>query len=169
MGGLLEREVLAAASEIVRRLRLRRRVWIVLEADGRIVVLMTVLLLLVAGCGAGGNAAGQVSPARAEATATRSPEQEWARRIVLLEWHVVEEYGVVSVVGELRNNNEAPVGVELLITAYDEDGRVVDSMNCWPASLQNVPAQSKYPINCPVTDRPGVAQVTLRVEGAKQW
>lgn len=168
MQGSLERE-LRAALQIARRLACGRRVFVLVRADGRVIFLSLALMALLAvGCGAPGNyaAAPSSAPTRPQATAT----PDLTANIEVLDWRFEDDgYGSIYAIGELRNNNRAAVGPKLLITAYDGAGRVLDSIDCWPASVDNVPAGATWPINCPLTTKPGIERATLRVVSVHQW
>lgn len=168
MRGSLEREALAAALVIIRRLRRRQRVWLVIEPDGRVVILSLALLVLAASCA---SSPGFTDPS--PATRLRSavePALANAANVEVLDWRIEDTgYGSVYAIGELRNNNRTAVGPKLLITAYDGAGRVVDSASCWPASTGNVPAGETWPIECLLTTKPGVERATLRVVDVYQW
>ena len=76
----------------------------------------------------------------------------------------------IWVMGEVKNNGSIAAGVELEATAYDKDGRVLDSSSFWPASIRNIAAGDTCPIKFGLTaNSSNVSRVRLRVVSARVW
>lgn len=78
------------------------------------------------------------------------------------------EYGNMQVIGELKNNHTISVGVELQATAYDKQGRIIDVIKFWPASIRNIPAEDIYPYKHHFSVKE-VYRATIRVIGVEVW
>jgi hypothetical protein len=75
----------------------------------------------------------------------------------------------VSVIGELKNNNRMATGVQLLVIARDNQGRVIDNAMIWPASITNIPAGATWPIQYMFSDGENITTVEIRVMDVKIW
>lgn len=78
------------------------------------------------------------------------------------------EYGNMQIIGELKNNHSIAVGVELQATAYDKQGRIIDVIEFWPASIRNIPAGDVYPYKYYFNVKE-VYRATIRVIRVKVW
>jgi hypothetical protein len=70
----------------------------------------------------------------------------------------VETRAVIAcqVVGEILNTCSEPTGVQLQFTFRDDDGKVIEVKEMWPASTRNIAPNTSYPFSFPVaiTGRP---------------
>jgi len=76
----------------------------------------------------------------------------------------------IWVMGEVKNTGSVAAGVELEATAYDKDGRVLDSTSFWPASVRNIAAGDTCPIKFGLdANSSDVSRVQLRVVSTTVW
>lgn len=79
------------------------------------------------------------------------------------------EGNYLYVVGEVRNAGRSAAGVELQAVARDASGRLVDSVNFWPASINNVSPGERYGFRYPVTQQRNAVTVEVRVVSTYEW
>jgi len=76
----------------------------------------------------------------------------------------------LKLVGELQNNCASAIGVKLKVTGRDKNGIVVDTVEGWPASISNIPAQSKYAYDLSIMRyRPELDTFEVSVLEVKRW
>jgi len=87
----------------------------------------------------------------------------------IIEWHLERNKytGTLWVIGEIKNNNSLAMGVQLQAIVRDEQGRLIDSKDFWPASVKNIPAGGSWPIKSPITKKRGT--VHLRIIDTTIW
>lgn len=73
------------------------------------------------------------------------------------------------VIGELQNVSGAPMGVELQAIARNASGRLVDTVNFWPASVSNIAAGAHYGFRHPVTQQRSAVTVEVQVVSTFAW
>lgn len=89
--------------------------------------------------------------------------------IEILEFHLrPPEYGYTYIVGELKNNHTFALGVKLQAVARDKQGKIIQVLEFWPASVSNIPASSTWPFEH-AFDRENVASATIRVINVRVW
>jgi len=79
---------------------------------------------------------------------------------------VADEYGGISVVGEIRNTGSAARGVELQASLRDANGRVVAVGHFCPASYRNIAPGESWPFAYSFGRQEGIADAELRIVGA---
>lgn len=78
------------------------------------------------------------------------------------------DYGYTHFVGRVRNGCNQAVGVQLKLTAYGSSGDILTVDDFWPASINNIPANSDFPFE--TLDRiGGVKSFTVNVIDVKTW
>jgi hypothetical protein len=124
---------------------------------------LVVLSLLACGC-----ARFLRSPAReqGQAALASQPPLEQHGFTVLHFRAVADDYGVISVIGEIRNTGTAARGVELQAALRDADGRLVAVGHFCPASYKNIAPGETWPFAYSFGKQEGVADAELRIVGA---
>jgi len=77
--------------------------------------------------------------------------------------------GVVTVLGEVRNNGSVAKGVELRAILRGDNGRVIAERGFWPASLENLKPGEIRPFTFPLGGYENVAQIELQITRVRQW
>jgi hypothetical protein len=86
----------------------------------------------------------------------------------LVDYQVTPGYtrGKAKLAGEVRNEGQEPMGVQLQAVIRDRSGRVVNTVEFWPASVANIEPGAtfafSYTLDCQPTDR-----VDVRIIDAK--
>jgi len=106
------------------------------------------------------------APKPAPATSVSQPYLEQHGFTVLHFRAVSDDYGVISVVGEIKNTGTAARGVELQAALRDADGRVVAVGHFCPASYKNIAPGETWPFAYSFGKQRGVADAELRIVGA---
>lgn len=73
------------------------------------------------------------------------------------------------VVGELQNTGSVAMGVELQAISRDTSGRLVDAVNFWPASINNIAAGGRYGFRYPVTRQRNAVTVEIQIVSTMEW
>lgn len=60
------------------------------------------------------------------------------------------ERHALVITGVIRNDCDTPTGAQVKFTIYAKDGRVLTSRDLWPASVNNIPANSTFPFEIPL-------------------
>jgi len=74
----------------------------------------------------------------------------------------------IYITGRLINNCSRAIGPEVKITLYDSEENILAVNDMWPASLNNVPANSEFPFQ-DVERVEGFDKVTAQVIGLRAW
>jgi hypothetical protein len=77
-----------------------------------------------------------------------------------------DEYGYVSVVGEVRNTGAEALAVELQATLRDADGRLTAVGHFYPASNTNIQPNETWPFAYSFGRQEDAVQAQLRIIGA---
>ena len=77
--------------------------------------------------------------------------------------------GVVTILGEVRNNGSVPKGVELHAILRGDNGRLIAERGFWPASLENLEPGEIRPFSFPLGGYGNVAQIELQITRVRQW
>jgi hypothetical protein len=127
-----------------------------------IIVLVASLLLPVCGCGAFRQAAA-------------SDELEGGSASPCLEQYgfavsgfraIRDNYGQVSVVGEIKNTGSASQGVELQASLRDAGGHIVAVGHFFPASYRNIVPDEAWPFTYSFGRQEDATEAELRIVGA---
>lgn len=79
---------------------------------------------------------------------------------------IQSDYGVVSVVGEVRNVGATARGVELQAALRDANGRVVAVGHFCPASYKNIAPGETWPFSYSFGKQEGIVKAEMRIVGA---
>ncbi|MCK9513795.1 MAG: hypothetical protein M0R28_21570 [Pigmentiphaga sp.] len=99
--------------------------------------------------------------------AKASPTSSAEFRILSVTYRWEGDY--LFVVGELQNVGGIAMGVELQAIARDASGRLVDTVNFWPASISNIAPGARYGFRYPVTQQRNAATVEVQVVSTITW
>ncbi len=141
-----------------------------------IIVLVVGLVLMVCGCETSPQAqgfadsplaaGGQNSPSRM-AAGPREPTlclEQYG--FAVLDFRAIrDEYGRVSVVGEIRNVGSGPRGVELQATLRNAEGRIVAVGFFYPASYRSIVPGEIWPFTYSFGNRQEAVRAELRITG----
>lgn len=75
----------------------------------------------------------------------------------------------LSVTGFIVNNCAQATGVQIKVTVYDQEGRVIVSRDPWPASVSNIPARSTFPFEYKLDRVAGYKNFDVRVLRTRIW
>jgi hypothetical protein len=90
--------------------------------------------------------------------------------IDIIEWHVdINALGYIEIIGELQNNCDSDIGIELQVIAHDENNVLIDSKSFWPASINNILSGSTWPIKMHITNNPNAEIFEIRIVRVKKW
>jgi hypothetical protein len=129
-----------------------------------IVVLASVALCF---CGCAGSSNTPKSPvSHQEAAAGASSYLEQHDFAVLYFRAIQNDFGGVSVVGEIRNLGSTARGVELQAALRGADGRVVAVGHFCPASYQNIPAGETWPFSYSFGKQEDIVKAEMRIVGS---
>lgn len=133
-----------------------------------VILLVGSLALLVCGCGApsqsSGVAADAARPAELgkEAPGPRLEQYGFA----ILDFRAIrDEFGMVSVVGEIKNVGTITRGVELQATLRDAADRAAAVGHFYPASYNNIVPGETWPFSCSFGRRQDAVRAELRIVG----
>ena len=85
----------------------------------------------------------------------------------VLEFRAIRDaYGMVSVIGEIRNVGPAARGVELQATLRDRNGRLTAVGHFYPASCTNIIPDETWPFTYSFGSRQDAVSAELRIVGA---
>jgi len=85
----------------------------------------------------------------------------------VLEFRAIrDDYGMVSVVGEIRNVGPAARGVELQAVLRDGNGRLTAVGHFYPASYKNIVPDETWPFTYSFGNRQDAVLAELRIVGA---
>lgn len=147
----------------------------------RVVILASGLGLLVCGCAAAppgqvdsetvdsvdvGRQPGELVPYGVATPADAGSRLKQYGFAVLDFRAIKDEYGRISVVGEITNTGSAARGVELQATLRDADRRVIAVGHFCPASYKNILPGEKWPFTYSFGWRPEAIEAELRITGA---
>lgn len=79
---------------------------------------------------------------------------------------IQDNFGTVSVVGEVKNVGGVARGVELQASLRDANGRVVAVGHFCPASYKNIPPGETWPFSYSFGKQEGIAKAEMRIVGA---
>lgn len=73
--------------------------------------------------------------------------------------------------GTIINNCASAIGVQIKITVYGKDKRVLKVDDFWPASTNDIPPKSSFPFEWQVEDAqiPGMVSFDARVVSLESW
>ena len=74
-----------------------------------------------------------------------------------------------NVVGELVNRCAEPMGIQLMATFRDKEGKVVSTTSFWPASTSDIPGMARWPFDHPGEADTDPSTAEVRVIGVKRW
>jgi hypothetical protein len=130
------------------------------------IIVLTGLTLCLCGCfgsSQAGKAPGTQDPA---ATATARSYLAQDGFAVLYFRAIQNDFGSVSVVGEVRNIGSAPRGVELQAALRDTSGRVVAVGHFCPASYKNIAPGETWPFAYSFGRQEGIVNAEMRIVGS---
>ncbi len=85
----------------------------------------------------------------------------------MLEFRAIrDDYGMVSVVGEIKNVGPAARGVELQAVLRDGNGRLTAVGHFYPASYKNIVPDETWPFSYSFGNRRDAVLAELRIVGA---
>ena len=74
------------------------------------------------------------------------------------------------ITGEIKNNSNIAIGVELEYVCYDETGWPVTGGTWWdPEPGKNIPAGSTWPIRNMFPHEGKIKKMTLRIKSVRVW
>jgi hypothetical protein len=126
------------------------------------------LVLLVCGCGAPSQSSGvAVDSARPAALKGEAPRPRLEKYgFAVLDFRAVrDEYGMVSVVGEIENVGTTTRGVELQATLRDADDRPTAVGHFYPASCNSIAPGESWPFSYSFGRRQDAVRAELRIVG----
>ncbi|HSW02052.1 MAG TPA: FxLYD domain-containing protein [Sedimentisphaerales bacterium] len=129
------------------------------------IIVLTGLPLLLCGCSASSQA-GKVPGTQDPAIATPRSYLAQDGFAVLYFRAIQNDFGGVSVVGEVRNIGSAPRGVELQAALRDTNGRVVAVGHFCPASYQNINPGETWPFSYSFGRQEGIVHAEMRIVGS---
>lgn len=125
------------------------------------IALLAGLSISIGGC-AGSPQAGKV--AGPQGRAGTSLEQDG---FALLYFRAIQDnWGAVSVVGEVKNVGSVARGVELQASLRDANGRVIAVGHFCPASYKNIAPGETWPFSYSFGKQEGIAKAEMRIVGA---
>jgi hypothetical protein len=133
-----------------------------------IILLAGSLALLVCGCGAPSQSSGVVvDSTRPVALEQQAPGPCLERYgFAVLDFRAVrDDYGMVSIVGEIKNVGAVAKGVELQATLRDADDRPAAVGHFYPASYNNVVPGESWPFSYSFGRRRDAVRAELRIVG----
>ena len=88
----------------------------------------------------------------------------------IVDWRLIPASDVenAKVAGEVRNIGTRPMGVQLQAVVRDQEGRVVDTDDFWPASIEDIAPGKTFAFSYHVDARPQ-DKVELRIVSEKPW
>lgn len=126
--------------------------------------------------GAGGYVASAVLTAsppggtrRAGADTARGRAAVRGEGFVVTPWYYLRERGRFWVRGLVRNVGEDAAAPLLQATVLDERGEVVETVEFWVASDENIPPGETRPFYRALTEDPAARRVRLRILGRRVW
>lgn len=128
------------------------------------------------GDGAGGYVASSVLT-ESPPGGTRTPGADTARGraavrgegFVVAPWYYLRERGRFWARGLVRNVGEDAAAPLLQATVLDERGEVVETVEFWVASDENIPPGETRPFYRALTEDPAARRVRLRILGRRVW
>ncbi len=130
-----------------------------------IIVLLAGVSLSTWGCAGSSQARDASSPAGKPA-ATLRPSLEQHGFAVLYFRAIKNEYGGISVVGEVKNVGLAARGVELQAALRDANGRLVAVGHFCPASSKNIAPGETWPFSYSFGKQQDIVRAEMRIVGA---
>jgi hypothetical protein len=133
-----------------------------------IIVLAGAVALLVCGCGAPSQSTGLAvdsgRPVQLERQARRPRPERYG--FAVLDFRAFrDDFGMVSVVGEIENVGTITRGVELQATLRDADDRPVAVGHFYPASNNNIVPGESWPFSYSFGRRQDAVRAELRIVG----
>lgn len=91
--------------------------------------------------------------------------------IQIIGYHLERKsYAEWMITGEIRNNGNIAIGVELKYTCYDEEGWPVAGGTWWdPKPGKNIPAGSTWPIKNIFSHEGNIKKMTLGINSVRVW
>jgi hypothetical protein len=77
-------------------------------------------------------------------------------------------YGFTRITGRISNNCAEAKGAQIKITTYNRAGDLISDDNTWPASINNIPANSEFPFEWLHT-KAVFAKFTVTIISVKSW
>jgi hypothetical protein len=130
-----------------------------------IVVLFAGLSFSACGC-AGSSWARKAPGPEEQAVRTSRSHLERDGFAVLYFRAIQNDFGRISVVGEVRNVGASARGVELQAALRDANGRLVAVGHFCPASYKNITPGETWPFSYSFGKQEGIAHAELRIVGA---
>lgn len=133
---------------------------------GRILVIsVAAFSLFVCGCAGSSQAKHACGPA-ARRGGSASPVLQQDGFAVLYFRALRDDYGSISVVGEVRNVGSASRGVELQAALRDVNGRLIAVGHFCPASYKNIAPGETWPFSYSFGKQQGIDHAEMRIVGA---
>lgn len=129
-----------------------------------VIAFLAILSLLTCGCARLLRL--RQAPAQGQEASISQPYLVRSGFTVLYFRAVSDEYGVISVIGEIKNTGTAARGVELQAALRNADGRVIAVGHFCPASYKNIAPGETWPFAYSFGKQEGVADAELRIVGA---
>ncbi len=130
------------------------------------IIALTGLTICLCGCSACPQAGKTPGAQDAAAAATPGSPLTQDGFAVLYFRAIQNDFGGVSVVGEVRNIGSAPRGVELQAALRDTNGRVVAVGHFCPASYKNIAPGETWPFSYFFGRQEGIVHAEMRIVGS---
>ncbi len=123
--------------------------------------------LLVAACGCAWLSQVRTASDREGQTAQVADSYLEREGFAVLYFRAIQnDFGGISVVGEVRNTGATARGVELQAALRDANGRLVAVGHFCPASYQNITPGETWPFSYSFGKQEGIVRAELRIVGA---
>lgn len=130
-----------------------------------ITAILTGLLLSAGGCMGSGQAGGAAGP-QGRTAGTSRPVLQQDGFAVLYFRAIQNDFGGISVVGEVQNVGTVARGVELQASLRDANGRLVAVGHFCPASYKNIAPRETWPFSYSFGRQEGVVKAEMRIVGS---
>jgi hypothetical protein len=79
------------------------------------------------------------------------------------------EYGFMTVVGRVRNDNAIACGVQMKLDVMDKADALLDTNESWPASVSNIAPGATYSFKLMQRVQDGATSYVVTTVSARQW
>jgi len=98
-----------------------------------------------------------------------APKENFLGNVTVEKMKYRKNYDYIIITGNIVNNNNIDIGVQLKTTAYDKSGDPLKVSDYWPASIRNIPANSTYTFESMMNFVPGTEKFETHPIGTKVW
>ena len=130
-----------------------------------IIAFLAGLSLTACGC-TGSPQAGGAPGAQGQAAGASRPALQQHGFAVLYFRAIQNDFGSVSVIGEIKNIGAAARGVELQASLRDANGRLIAVGHFCPASYKNIAPGEIWPFSYSFGRQEGIAHAEMRIVGS---